>query len=447
MLAAFDDGSWDSLKAPLGFPARKGLATVIDSMVGSSTSLYLRIPFEVPEGTVGGKIRCLVQVNGRFTAHLNGIEVHREHVLREATLAAPTTARDGDGGIRLMKFAIEGKHFVPGTNVLAIQLSSSGLTGESLFFDTTVIVSDPLPPAERIERAAALLGSLRGDSEEIRSPALVPYLEGRLAEMAGDRSTAWQRYYLALKADGAQAEPFLRLAAASEEMGEVEEAEAVIREALASGLRRSEAAWRAWWDLVHGKLGLGPKEALRCFPGSEDLDVDELKCFPADLHWLIGEMCAGHPIRINCGGQNLALRDAEWAKDRFFVGGKDAYLSPLDEVFRDRDDAGLYLTERYFEEGGPSITAYRVPLLRGVYRVTLHFVEGWHTERDERVFDVLLEDITIKKCFEPLEMGFGVPVKLSSEITVNDGTLEIGFLKRKGYPKISAFEIERIGGE
>jgi serine/threonine protein kinase/Flp pilus assembly protein TadD/DNA-directed RNA polymerase specialized sigma24 family protein len=447
MLADFDDGSWDSLPAPLGFPARKGLETVIDDMMGSFTSLYLRIPFEVPEGTVGDKIRCLGQVNGGFTAYLNGKEVHREHVSWDATPAASTTAKEDDGGIRLVKFVLEAKHFVPGKNVLAIQLSSSGLSDESLFFDATVIVNDPPPRSESIERAAALLESLRGYPEEVHSLALVPYLEGRLAEMAGDRNTAWERYHLAVKADGAQAEPFLRLAAASEEVREAEEAEAVLRGALASELRRSEAAWRAWWDLVHGKLGLGPKEALRRFPRSDDLDVDELKCFPADLHWLIQEMCAGHPIRINCGGQNLALRDAEWARDRFFVGGIDAYLSLLDEVFRDQDDAGLYLTERYFEEGGPSITAYRVPLLRGKYRVTLHFAEGWHTERDERVFDVLLEGITLKECFEPLEAGFGVPVKLSSDVTVDDGTLEIGFRKRRGNPKISAFEIERIGGE
>jgi hypothetical protein len=104
---------------------------------------------------------------------------------------------------------------------------------------------------------------------------------------------------------------------------------------------------------------------------------------------------------------------------------------------------GLGATERRFPGDDFLPTAYKIPLPRGRYRVTLYFCESHYRTPGRRRFDVLIEGREAFRDVEPLAAGFGTLHSLSAETRVDDGILEIEFVRKIGDPTITAMEIAR----
>jgi hypothetical protein len=144
-------------------------------------------------------------------------------------------------------------------------------------------------------------------------------------------------------------------------------------------------------------------------------------------------------IRINCGGKQYRGQDGTtWGRDRFFVGGRSVDTQP---AIHGTDDDTLYRTERLFLPS--SVRAgYRIPVLPGLYRVTLHFAEVPTRTDARQTFTVLLEAEEMSGEYAPVLHQAG---KCIAESRVEDAFLDIEFVPGStGTPSVSAIEITRI---
>jgi len=121
------------------------------------------------------------------------------------------------------------------------------------------------------------------------------------------------------------------------------------------------------------------------------------------------------------------------------VGGQVANFASA-EIADTKDDP-LYQTVRY------KMSAYRVPVPNATYRVTLHFCEPHYKEAGKRVFGVKLEGRTV---IETLDMFASVGRNRAldyafEDIKVEDGMLDVDFIKQVEYPCMAAFAIEGDG--
>ena len=113
-------------------------------------------------------------------------------------------------------------------------------------------------------------------------------------------------------------------------------------------------------------------------------------------------------------------------------------------IAADLSDHGLYRTDRWFSEDEVLPPAYRLPLPRGSYLVTLHFAELGFRAPGRRRFDVRLEGTEVLKDHDPITKGgyaAADPERFRSD--VEDGMLDIEFVHRVEDPAICAIEIER----
>jgi len=86
--------------------------------------------------------------------------------------------------------------------------------------------------------------------------------------------------------------------------------------------------------------------------------------------------------------------------------------------------------------------AYRIPLPRGSYTLTLHFFEGMQPEYRSGPFDVLVEGQPILRSFDPLSSG-SRPTTQRWYGSVDDGVLDIDLIRRgDGFPSITGIEVE-----
>ena len=151
------------------------------------------------------------------------------------------------------------------------------------------------------------------------------------------------------------------------------------------------------------------------------------------------------PIRDACaqGGVHLGREK--------YLGEFSGVLGAADErPIQNTDNDEVYLSGRFFSELASGDVAYRVPLPPGRYRVTLHFAEVYGLTRvpGTRVFDVLLEGEAVLENYDMrAEAGFATADFYSFPVDVEDGILEIGFVRRVENPKFSAIEIERVEAE
>jgi eukaryotic-like serine/threonine-protein kinase len=167
-----------------------------------------------------------------------------------------------------------------------------------------------------------------------------------------------------------------------------------------------------------------------------------------DLRWLLEQLAAGEPIRINAGGSDfVAQNGAVWRHDSFFTGGAlfgeafGAANSSTEKIHGTPDEA-LFQTERWFHRDAPKEQrGYRFPLPRGRYRVILHFAEIYFRPPERRVLSVVAEDKVVIDQYDVLTAGFGVADKRQFEIQVDDGLLNLEFQGTDRDPKVSAIEI------
>jgi hypothetical protein len=105
-------------------------------------------------------------------------------------------------------------------------------------------------------------------------------------------------------------------------------------------------------------------------------------------------------------------------------------------------DDPLYQSERW------GMTAYRFTVPNGLYQVVLKFAEiyQWATV-GSRVFDVKIEGKAALTSFDIMAATGGRYKALDYETTatVQDGVLDIEFVRRTGNPKISAIAVTFLG--
>ena len=110
------------------------------------------------------------------------------------------------------------------------------------------------------------------------------------------------------------------------------------------------------------------------------------------------------------------------------------------------DDDPLYQTQRCSLDGEFSKLAYRIPLVPGRYRITLHFAEIWDEKRmhENRLIYVKLENQPVLEGYEPLQAGFATADRKSFEIQVEDGFLDLELIPRRDHPILTAIEVEPL---
>ncbi|MBI4601196.1 MAG: PQQ-binding-like beta-propeller repeat protein [Planctomycetes bacterium] len=297
------------------------------------------------------------------------------------------------------------------------------------------LILDPPDP----EQDRKVLERLRapGGGEEAEGAAL--YLEGSLLQREGRHREAAEKLEKALAASR-DPEIAARLSESLRKTGEAASAEGVLRKALEEGNLKPGHVWLLWAVSVID-LKRSPEEFLASLGGAVQ---DSLPEPLADLRWLLERLEKKAPVRINCGGGEFAGQDgAAWGRDRFFTGGSEAIWF-AGEVAGTEDDL-LYHSERYFPPEEASSAAYRIPLLPGRYRLTLHFAEVYFQEPGMRRFDVRVEGAKFLDDYDPRErVGFAAADRQSHDVDVTDGVLDIEFVPRVENPKVSAIEVRPV---
>ena len=142
-------------------------------------------------------------------------------------------------------------------------------------------------------------------------------------------------------------------------------------------------------------------------------------------------------MRINCGGEEFQGADGRtWGGDRFFHNGSS--VERLQIIEDTGGDDALFETERFWRSKRRK--GYSIPLPRGRYRITLSFAEVWFRKAGKRQFDVLLEGEPVPG-LENYEPKIDRAESFTHEVKVEDGHLDLQFIRKRDNPKISAIAI------
>ncbi len=221
------------------------------------------------------------------------------------------------------------------------------------------------------------------------------------------------------------------------------------------GSSQAEALWNVWLTVtlwVDRKepaevLGaLGTLAAKASMPGGEGV-----KARAAEVREALECLGGGGAIRINCGGGEY--QDAggvRWCADRFFVGGF-AHDVTEDPPRWDADrheiaapgDPTIYRTVRRFPEKASGPVGYRVPILPGDYRVTMHFVEMFSNPSQACSFGIKIEGESVLENYRPRRAGVATADRKTFEARDADALLGILFVPAGGAAQVCAIEIER----
>ncbi len=154
------------------------------------------------------------------------------------------------------------------------------------------------------------------------------------------------------------------------------------------------------------------------------------------------------PYRINAGGDqytdshgNVWEADQEYAPGGYgYVGGR-IYKTKHD-IANTVDDE-LYKSERY------RMSAYRFTVPRnGTYQVKLLFAEVYYSATGKRIFSVKIEGKTVITDLDIYDkVGHDFAMSRTFQVDVNDGILDIEFIKNIDNPKISAIEVSAAAAD
>ncbi|OQX88989.1 hypothetical protein B6D60_00330, partial [candidate division KSB1 bacterium 4484_87] len=146
-------------------------------------------------------------------------------------------------------------------------------------------------------------------------------------------------------------------------------------------------------------------------------------------------------VRVNAGGDQYSRNGKTWEADKPFENGSWGYVGGrtyrTSHSISNTSDPVLYQSERYRME------AYRFTVpASGTYEVNLHFAEIFYGSSDIRVFSVEVEGQRVLIDFDIYdEAGKYSALVKTFTVQVNDGVLDINFIKDKDSPKISAIEV------
>ncbi len=140
----FDDSAWNNGASGFGFDSTSGDylpllgagGNIGSEMEDVNATVYIRIPFEVPDPTGLNNLNMRLKWEDGFVAYLNGTEFHREAA--PVDLAWNSSATDGhrdeNAATTFFNYPVNAGGLLAGTNVLAIQgLNSSAGSSDVLF--------------------------------------------------------------------------------------------------------------------------------------------------------------------------------------------------------------------------------------------------------------------------------------------------------------------------
>jgi hypothetical protein len=150
MEAQFDDTAWSAGATGIGYDinwTETDLNTSYDHLFGrggdveemmrsKNPSIYIRIPFEVPQPDGIGELKLRMKWDDGFVAYLNGTEFERQGAPANPAWNSSATNgnRDETDAKTFFEFPVDQGGLVQGTNVLAIQgLNSSAFNSDVLF--------------------------------------------------------------------------------------------------------------------------------------------------------------------------------------------------------------------------------------------------------------------------------------------------------------------------
>jgi serine/threonine protein kinase/tetratricopeptide (TPR) repeat protein len=442
---SFDDSGWEKGRGAFGYPEGPGVGTVLDDMRRAYNSVYLRHRFVAADPSSISKLVLSVGADHGVVAYLNGKEVGRIDTGSAGTRFPHDAVTNGDEWHpgTPTELQIDPDGLVPGDNLLCVQAHKRTSEERHVFVDIVVEI-EPVPEERERRRALDALEAFRTLVETRGgAPGRLAYFQGRISQMIGHHAEAVEWFREVVNVDAGRPEPFLRLSECLLALGDAEEAEVVIRNALEGIQTGHDRLWRRWFHLAVVELDRSPQQFLDLH---SELTREGIKAGgeTADLIWLVEQIEEGRPIRLNCGGVDCGTaRGKVFSQERFQRGGQHIYLHRLDND-SEIEDRALYQNMRDFWEPARVIPGYAIPLPKGTYDITLHFIEGEWMELGSRRFDVYLEEWPYLAEYEPLKAGFGVPDPCSFEdVPVLDGTLNLDFKRRVGHPAICGIEIEK----
>jgi len=234
----FDDSSWPSGPADIGFGTsadRRTLRTQIQRFRGRMT-YYFRHRFTLAEPpSAAGTLRLSLQRDDGVVMHLNGTEIHREHMpegpVDDLTRSAQPPVGDEDE-FRFFETTLDSDRLSPlrvGDNTLAIEVHQVNGTSTDVHLDLALVLlrEQPIAP-EHLGRAVEFFSALasrdnvpdwlrafapvteseRGSAGTGKDSAAVWFVRSRVANLLGDvpRESACLERALALTAAGGSQE-------------------------------------------------------------------------------------------------------------------------------------------------------------------------------------------------------------------------------------------------
>jgi hypothetical protein len=126
-----------------------------------------------------------------------------------------------------------------------------------------------------------------------------------------------------------------------------------------------------------------------------------------------------------------------WSEPETKTGPLGGRVAEFGQDFADTDEDTLYRSVRY------DMSAYRMIVPDGHYTVTLHFCEPYYREPGKRVFGYRVENTPP---VEHLDVFAAVGpdravLHTIEDVTVDDGILDIDFIKEMEFPCIAAIEV------
>lgn len=254
------------------------------------------------------------------------------------------------------------------------------------------------------------------------------YLAGLLDHRRGEPARALERFEEAVRLRPAAPEPRLRRVECALALDQLPRAVADIREALRLPSLQLEEAWDLWIEAVLVRSGSTAREALEAWPLEQDPEpTGPARAHARNLRWALEQLSEQGGLAINCGGEEVRDRSGRlWGSDRFHVSpGMGVRRS---EEIEGTEDDPIYGSSRVFFVPPRGRGGYRIPLPRGRYHVVLLFAETSRhhaTHGRPREFSVRMEGISVRDDYRPLDRGFATADRLSHEVEVLDGHLEI----------------------
>lgn len=149
---------------------------------------------------------------------------------------------------------------------------------------------------------------------------------------------------------------------------------------------------------------------------------------------------ASGSIRVNAGGP--AYTDSTgnlWAADNGFTGGGTFSTS---STISKTSDPTLYQTEHYAN----GTLEYTTTLPNGQYSVVLKFAEIYFSAAGQRVFNIVINGVTVATNFDPFAAAGGMDMAIDETypVTVTGGAIDIRFVAVVQNPKVSAIEIDPV---